>query len=179
MMTMQSNGSHVRGRTVPDWPTFTTSAGYVLRHRRVSPDAYPLMQQAAARELADSKPEIPIETVNTGPGTTAELPNPNNAAYLEAKAAWDAQVTGLAGKKGAAFLRDYAVIDETDLQAVAEYKAMATSLGIVIPETETDRDIWLWRVVCPSQQDMINLLGATIGKSMPSQEAIQAQKQTF
>jgi hypothetical protein len=56
---------------------------------------------------------------------------------------------------------------------------MYAEQGVTLPDTETDRLIWMWRIVAPTTDDQIGLLSFALGVSVPTQEAIQAQKATF
>jgi len=172
------------GRKVPDFPTFTTSAGYTVQVRRVSPDTGARLRAAAMKELADSRPPVPTErtVIGVDPRTQApmeqDIPNPKDAAYLKIFEAWEQQVRRLAGLKSQQLMADYAIISEVDTDAVAELRAMHEALGDPI-EGETDRQVWLWRIVAPTSEDQIGLLAFMFGKSQPSPEAIEAQKATF
>jgi hypothetical protein len=44
---------------------------------------------------------------------------------------------------------------------------------------ESDRQIWLWRILAPVSEDQIAIMAFAINRSMPSSEAIEAQKATF
>lgn len=178
-MTVQNNGSHVRGRAAPDWPTFTTTAGYTFRIRRLGPDRIPLIRQAAIKELFESCPAVPTERVPIGPDQWTELPNENNEDYRKAKAAWDNQVYALAGRKVVSLLGKYVIVDQEDVQAVQDYRALMDEIGTPVPESETDREVWLWRIACPDANDVTRLIAFATNTSLPSQEAIQAQKNTF
>jgi hypothetical protein len=173
------NGTRPRGRFVPDFPTFTTSAGYTVHVRKLSPDTRELLVAAAQAELRDDEPAIPTQRVPTGPGTEADFPAPDDPAYKQAKAAWDARVRQLAANKMLALLANYAVVDETDEEAVKELREMYKAQGVALPEKETDRLVWLWRVVAPTSDDQIGLLAFAIGAAIPTKEAIEAQKATF
>lgn len=178
-MNATMNGSHIRGRAVPELPTFVTSAGYTLHIRKLGPDRLPLIRQAAIRELYDTCPAEPTERVQTGPDEWRDIPNPNQKDYLIAKAAWDDTVATLAGQKVMILLAEYVIADQEDPQAVADYKTLMAKIGIPIPDTETDREVWLWRMVATTQDDIRGLISLATSISIPSQEAIQAQKDSF
>lgn len=178
-MNATMNGSHTRGRIVPELPTFLTTSGYTLHIRKLGPDRIPLIQQGAMRELADTKPAEPTERVQTGPDEWRDIPNPNNKEYLEALKAWEYEVARLSGMRVVKLLGEYVIAEQEDPEAVAEFKKLMAELGAPIPDTESDREVWLWRIVCPDQEDIRRLISLAGNISMPSREAIQAQKDTF
>lgn len=172
------------GRSVPDYPALTLSSGHTVRCRRVSPDTPARLQAAAMRELAESRPAVPTENVVMGvdPRTQTEVrqdvPRPDDAAYLQAFATWEAQVRRRAAEKWRQLLEDYAVTTETDGEAVAAFRVAMVALGDALPD-ESDRQVWLWRIVAPTSEDQTALMAFVLGRSIPGQEAIQAQKDTF
>lgn len=179
---MSDNG-HPRGRRVPALPEFTTSAGYTVQIRRISPDTGPRMRAAAERELASTKPAAPTQRVPIAPdgrgGTIeADIAVPTDPAHAEALAAWGREVSRLAARKLVQLLAEYVVVSAIDAEQVAALRAAYAALGEAL-DGESDRDIWLWRIVAPSPEDQRGLMAFAIGQSTPSAEAIQAQKATF
>jgi NAD dependent epimerase/dehydratase family enzyme len=172
------------GRAVPDHPMFVTSAGYTVSCRRISPDTPARLQAAAMRELADSRPAVPTETVAVGedPRTREQIfqdfPRPDNPEYLQAFAIWEKEVRRASALKLRQLLEDYAVITEVDAAAVAQLRQVHEALGDPLGE-ETDLQVWLWRIVAPASEDQTGLMSFILGRSTPSAEAIQAQKDTF
>lgn len=172
------------GRPVPDYPALTLSSGHTVRCRRVSPDTPARLQAAAMRELAERRPAVPTENVVMGvdPRTQAEVrqdvPRPDDAAYLTAFAAWEQQVRRRAAEKLRTLLEDYAVISEVDTAAVETLQRIHIALGAPLDD-ESGVQIWLWRIVAPTSEDQTALMSFVLGRSIPDQEAIQAQKDTF
>lgn len=172
------------GRSAPDYPQITLSSGHAVRCRRVSPDTPARLQAAAMRELADSRPPVPTERAAIGedPRTHEplyqEIPRPDDPAYLKAFAVWERQVRLAAAHKLRTLLEDYAVITEVDAAAVEALQAVHGALGDPLDD-ETALQIWLWRIVAPTSEDQNALMAFVLGQSIPAQEAIQAQKDSF
>lgn len=172
------------GRSVPDYPQITLSSGHAVRCRRVSPDTPARLQAAAMRELADTRPAVPTERAAVGedPRTREvlyqEIPRPDDPAYLQAFARWEAEVRTAAAHKLRALLEDYAITTETDGEAVAAFRVAMAALGDELAD-ESDRQVWLWRIVAPTSEDQRALMAFVLGQSIPDQEAIQAQKDSF
>lgn len=172
-----TNGSHMRGRAVPEWPVFHASSGYAVPVRKLSPDTWALIMQAAQKELEGSKPAVPTERTEVAPNEWVDVPL-QTAAYQTDLAAWTQAVRKLAGDRIRVLLEDYAIQCPIDQERVDEYKRMAALAGID-HTTETDRQIWIWRILLPAAEDRVGISAFAIGNSVPSQEAIQAQKATF
>lgn len=172
------------GRSVPDYPSLALTSGHTVRCRRVSPDTPARLQAAAMRELAATRPAVPTERAAIGedPRTHEpvhqEIPRPDDPEYVKAFAAWERDVRRAAAAKLRALLEDYAVLTEVDAEAVAALRALHAQLGDPLDD-ETDLQVWLWRIVAPTTEDQSALMAFVLGRSQPSQEAIQAQKDTF
>jgi hypothetical protein len=136
------------------------------------------LQAAAQRELTESQPLIPTETVNVGPGETKDIPNPSSADYQIAKALWDSEVRQRAANKMLAILADYAIQTPTDAEEVKSFRLLMELQGVNL-DHESDRQIWLWRILAPHSDDQIAIMACAIGQSVPSREVIESQKATF
>jgi len=177
MVNPIANGSHVRGRQLPEWPTFESSSGYRVPVRKLSPDTWALIIQAAREELAGDKPVQPTERTEVAPNEWQDIPI-RTKDYLEAVEAWNAAVRKVAGDRIRVVLEDYAIQYPVDQDRLDEYKAMARLSGIS-HDNETDKQIWIWRILLPSSLDRAGISAFAIGNSLPSPEAIAAQKATF
>jgi len=179
-----SDTSRPRGRKVPALPEYHTTAGYAVACRRVSPDTPARLTVAAMRDLAERKPAVPTQRVTIGvdPRTQApieqDIPVPTDPAYLEAFAGWEREVRRATAQKLRQLLEEYALVTPPDVEAVAALRSLHATLGDPL-DGESDRQVWLWRIVAPTSADQAGLMAFVLGRSQPSQEAIQAQKDTF
>jgi hypothetical protein len=170
--------SQSNGRAVPALPSYTCSSGYTVDVRRQAPGTYALLYAAAERDLVDTRPAVPTQRLKMGPDQEQDIPNPSDPAYQRALTHWQTQVRMRAGEKVRRLLTDYAVVAEVDTEAVANLRAVLGAIGGDLTD-ETDKDIWLWRIVAPTNQDQLGLIAFAIGEDAPSGEAIQAQKSMF
>lgn len=171
--------AHTNGHAPPEKrhrPSFTSSSGYVLHYRHLSPDTLPRLQAAARTALAESKPPVPTQRVETGPGEYREEPNPFNAEYQQALEQWEARVVEDQGLKFLKLCEDYALIYEVDQDEVDALKAVHESIGDPL-DGMSDKQIYLWRIALPTQDDQLILYGKLFGGL--TEEAIQAQKAAF
>jgi hypothetical protein len=170
--------SQSTGRAVPALPSYTCSSGYTVEVRRQAPGTYALLYAAAERDLADTRPAVPVQRLKMGPDQEQDIPNPSDPGYERALRAWLARARMHAGEKVRRLLTDYAVVTEIDAEAVAGLRAVLSTIGADLAN-ESDKDIWLWRIVAPTNQDQLGLIAFAIGEDAPSGEAIQAQKSMF
>lgn len=166
------------GRATPDYPTFACSSGYSVQVRRQAPGTYALLQAVAEKELAADRPPIPMQKVLIGPGQETELPMENDADYQKALRVWSRKVQVVLGGKIQKLLTSHAIITDVDHEAVANLRTALTALEADI-SNESDVEVWLWRIVAPTNADQVGLISFVIGEDMPSREAIQAQKAAF
>lgn len=164
-----------RGR-VAERPAFTTSSGYQIAYRYLSPDVQPRLRAAAEKALADQRPPMPTQRMETGPGEFQDVENPHDPTYQEALAAWQQRVQAEAGQRFLRYCETYALIYEVDSDEVAALKAAHAAVDDPI-DGESDAAIFLWRIALPTPDDQMLLMGKLFGGL--TEEAIQAQKASF
>jgi len=166
---------HTNGRKA-DRPYFVSSAGYIIHYRYLSQETIPRLDVAVRLALAEEKPQIPTQRLETGPGEWNEVPNPHNEKYQEALEAWEAQVQEEAGRRFLTLCEQYALIYEVDQEEVAALRAVQAVIGDPLDDL-TDEQIFLWRIAMPTADDQMLLYGKLFGGL--TEEAIQAQKASF
>lgn len=174
----RSPAAHTNGHAAQEQrkrPSFTSSAGYALHYRHLSPDTLPRLQAAARLALAESKPPIPTQKVEVGPNEWRDEPNPHNEEYQRDLEAWEARVTEEQGRRFLTMCEDYALIYEVDQEEVEALRAVHQAIGDPLDDM-TDAQIFLWRVALPAPDDQGELYGRLFGLT---EEAIQAQKVAF
>lgn len=175
----RSPAVHTNGHAAPEQrkrPSFTSSAGYVLHYRHLSPDTLPRLQAAARLALADEKPPIPTQKVETGPNEWRDEPNPHDEQYQQALEAWEVRVTEDQGLKFLKLCEDYALIYEIDREEVGALRAVHVAIGDPLDDM-TDAQVFLWRIALPTQDDQITFYGKLFGGL--TEEAVNAQKAAF
>lgn len=171
--------SHTNGHAPPETrhrPSFTSSAGYVLHYRHLSPDTLPRLIAAARTALASEKPPIPTQRLETGPDQWSEVENPHDEKYQQALEAWEARVVEEQGLKFLKLCEDYALIYKVDAAEVNALRAVHKAIGDPLDDM-TDEQVFLWRIALPSADDQLILYGKLFGGL--TEEAIQAQKAAF
>lgn len=158
-------------------PSFTTATGYTLKYRTLSPETIPRLEAAARLALAEAKPAIPTQRVQTAPDVWSEVENPHDEQYQEAMEAWAALVQEEQGRRFLTLCEEYALIYEVDQEEVAAFKTVCALTGDASIADMTDKQVFLWRIVFPTPDDQILLYGKLFGGL--TEEAIQAQKQSF
>jgi|SRR6187549_156475 len=167
--------THTNGRKA-ERPYFVTTAGYIIHYRYLSQETIPRLDAAVRLALAEEKPQIPTQRMETGPGEWKDVPNPHDEVYQEALEAWEARVQEEAGRRFLTLCEQYALIYEVDLEEVAALKAVHVAIGDPL-DGLTDEQIFLWRIAMPTADDQMLLYGKLFGGL--TEEAIQAQKASF
>lgn len=157
-------------------PSFTSSAGYHIHYKHLSPDTLPRLQAAARLELAAEKPAISTQRVQTGPDQWADVENPHDEDYQKALESWEAKVTEEQGRRFLTLCETYALIYEIDEDEVQALRAAHQAIGDPLDDM-SDSQVFLWRIALPGVDDQITLYGKLFGGL--TEEAIQAQKAAF
>lgn len=157
-------------------PSFRSSAGYRIHYRHLAPDTLPRLQAAARTALAAECPVVPTQPLEVAPGEFRDVENPHDAAYQEAREAWEAKVEEDQGVRFLKLCEDYALIYEIDQEEVAALKAVHEAIGDPLDDL-SDKQIFLWKVALPTPEDQITLYSKLFGGL--TEEAIQAQKASF
>lgn len=157
-------------------PSFTSSAGYTLHYRHLSPDTLPRLTAAARTALAAEKPTIPTQRVQTAPELWSDVENPHDEAYQQAIEAWEARVTEEQGRRFLTLCETYALLYEVDEEEVQALRAAHEAIGDPL-DGESDAQVFLWRIALPGPDDQLILYGKLFGGL--TEEAIQAQKAAF
>lgn len=174
--TPVSQNGHVSSDKRREYPAFTSSAGYRIRYKHLSPDTLPRLQAAARLALAAEKPAIPTQRVQTGPDQWADVENPHDEEYQKALEAWEAKVTEDQGRRFLTLCETYALIYEIDEEEVAALRAAHEAIGDPLDDL-TDSQVFLWRIALPGPEDQLTLYGKLFGGL--TEEAIAAQKAAF
>lgn len=167
------------GHTLPERrerPSFTSSAGYRIQYRHLSPDTLPRLQAAARLALAADKPAIPTQRVQTGPDQWTDVENPHDEGFQQALEAWEARATEEQGRRFLTLCETYALIYEIDEDEVKALRAAHEAIGDPLNDM-SDSQVFLWRIALPGVDDQITLYGKLFGGL--TEEAIQAQKAAF
>lgn len=163
-----------RGR-VAERPSFVASSGYRIAYRHLAPETQARLLAAAERQLAETRPALPTQRLETAPGEWRDVDNPHDPAYQSALAAWRTAVQARQGELFLRFCEDYALIYDIDADEVAALRAAHAAVGD--PLDESDAAVFLWKIALPTPDDQMTLIGKLFGGL--TEEAIQAQKASF
>jgi len=167
--------AHTNGRKA-DRPHFVSSAGYKLHYRYLSQETIPRLDAAVRLALAEEKPPIPTQRLQSGPDEWRDVENPHDEQYQEALEGWEARVQEEAGRRFLTLCEQYALIYEVDQEEVAALKAVHVAIGDPLDDL-SDEQVFLWRIAMPTADDQMLLYGKLFGGL--TEEAIQAQKASF
>lgn len=175
------NGTHARGRVTPPLPEHTfKDSGITIKIRKVGPTT----QQQLARAIMRDMPEPPIPIVATELGNE---PNAADPAYLLAKAAWDTETNSEMNTRMLliAALEAEVVIDEAARQDIARKQRHMQLIGIPyepnpdLTDVENEKVFYILHVAAATPDDLREFGDAVLRRSVPTEEAVQAQITTF
>ncbi len=174
-----------RGRVPPAYPSLTLpKSGYTVECRRLPTGLPASLNAQAHKELEAERPQPPVQTVEVGPGErpgdppqTREVARESDPDHLKALAEWEGRVRQAGALKLLRVIQNYAVLTPTDEDAVAAYRAAVAGEGMALPND--DREVFMWSIVAPTQEDHEALVAFVLGLSEVQREAIKAQAATF
>lgn len=181
MEHISTNGVHQRGRVVPALPEHTfKDSGITIKIRKVGPTTQQRLAQQIMRELPEPQP--PIIDTELGPEANAADP-----AYMAAYAAWDRETKVEHSQRLMliAALECEVVIDDAARQDIARKKRHLKLVGIpyddnpeLTPE-ENEKVFYILHVAAGTPEDLAEFSAAVLRRSVPTEEAVQAQIATF
>lgn len=167
---------------MPKLHNFEASSGYTIQYRTLALDIQARIQAAVrsewarADDLALRTPTPPITEVETAPGVIETKTHDKHPDHLEALAAYDAKVQAEVGVRTLRLLGDYAIVCEIDMEAVAAHRAALAAVGVDL-STESDRDVFLWHIVLPDNDEQQSLTGKIFGAYFSAY--VEAQRLAF
>ena len=111
-------------------PSITLSSGIKIGLRRQPADAMAKAQAAAQAELAESKPPIPTQRLETEPDVWREIPNEADPAYQSALLTWQAEVASLTSQKLLLLMERFALVFDVDQTKLAEAREAYAIIGV-------------------------------------------------
>lgn len=155
------------------YPFVCADSGKRLSVRKVS---YTLADDLRKSFIA---PEVPVVEVNYG---TAETPNirreqnKSDPDYLKALAEYkrdfEMRLRRLIVKRG--------VVIELTADDIAEVAALREDMQLEgVTFSESDKDVWLWRIAITTPNEFQELLDAVMKRSKPSAEGVADAKDRF
>lgn len=174
---LRATNGHSAGRAVADMPTITLSSGYTIGLRRQPGDAWAHAQAAAQAELAESKPQPPVQSLETEPGVFREIANEAEPAYLLALSEWRGQVGNLMTQKLLLLMQRFALVFDVEQDKLNELRDAYAELGMSLPES--DRAAYLGYILAPTLEDQSRLFEAVYSKGMPSEGQVALHRAMF
>lgn len=160
--------------------TFQDS-GITVQIRKISPSLIAAIEQAARRDLDDSRPRPPV--VETPLGARENLADGD---YQQALREWTTRVNLEVGHRGliAAALN---VVCEIDAEAVAHARRLAhvtrsailTDCDDELSDEEKNLIVYVLRVCCASTEDLNEFQRAALWRVTPSPEEVDRAIATF
>lgn len=157
-------------------PVYETESGYRITYRVLPIETVGRLQAVAQAELAETRPPVPTQRVEIGPGEWREIENPDEEGYRAAKAAWERQVVNLVGVKIAKLMSSYALDIEIDEKQVQRLRAALDAVGAPIVG-ESDDEVMLWRIAVPGIEEQQKITGLVLGRELAA--AVEAARARF
>lgn len=175
------NGTQARGRVVPALPEHTfKDSGITIKIRKVGPTTQQRLAQAIMKEIPEPQPPI-VET------ELGSEPNAADPTYLAAKEDWDQQTRNELTQRLMliAALEAEVVIDDAARQDIARKQRHLKLIGIPYEDNpdltaeENEKVFYILHVAAGTPEDLGEFSQAVLRRSVPTEEAVQAQIATF
>lgn len=181
MEHIATNGAGTRGRIVPALPTHTfQDTGITIKIRKVGPTTQQKIAQQIMRELPE--PSVPMVDTELGPETNAADP-----AYIAAMDTWQHDTNVLLSERLMliAALEAEVAIDDAARKDIARKQRHMRLASIphednpdLTPE-ENEKVFYILHVAAGTPEDLRDFSAAVMRRSVPTEEAVQAQIATF
>lgn len=170
-----------KGRDVPPeklYPFTFEGTGRTVQIRKISSLIRDEVNRAIRRDPSFPKePEPPTEEIDYGDRKIAHA-NRSHPIYLGLMREWRVQFQTEVGERLFNLVVRRAVVCEIDAAAVAQARADMAAVGVALDEYD-DQYVYVAFVCVGPQADYQELLDAVFNRAMPSQEAVQAHKDSF
>jgi hypothetical protein len=175
-----TNGTQ-RGRTPPALPEHTfKDSGVTIRIRKVGPTTQQRLAQQIMRELPE--PAIPIVTTEIGPEA-----NDADPQYLLDKQAWEQKTRSeltnrlmlMAALESEVEIDDRARADIARKRRSYQIAHIPIDDDPTMTDEENERVFYILHVCCASPEDLGEFGQAVLRRSVPTEDAVQAQIATF
>ncbi len=179
MEHVHTNGQ--RGRIAPALPQHTfQDTGITIGIRKVSPSTQQSIAQQIMRDIPE--PAIPIAETELG-----KEPNPADPAYIAAKAEWDQTTRGELTRRIMliAALEAEVEIDERARTDMARRKRSLQAAKTPYQDDpdltleENERVFYVLHIAAGTPEDLSEFGNVVLRRSVPTEEAVQAQIATF
>lgn len=181
MEHIATNGQEKRGRIVPPLPTHTfQDTGITIKIRKIGPTTQQRLAQQIMKELPE--PPIPMAETELGPE-----PNAADPAYITAMEQWHHDTNVLLSERLLliAALEAEVEIDEAARADIARKKRHLRLAGMpyednpdMTPE-ENEKVFYITNIAAGTPEDLREFSAAVMRRSVPTEEAVQAQIATF
>ncbi len=176
-MTITEELIKSNGHAKASAPTITLSSGYTIKLNRQPGDVMAKAQAAAEKELEDSRPPIPTQSMETEPGVFRDIPNEHTDEYLAALSDWRSQVASRTSQKLLMLMERVGLVFEVDQVRLSELRETYAALGIELPEN--DRSAYLGYVLAPTNEDQGRLFMEVYGRGLPQEAQVALHRRMF
>lgn len=168
------------GRAVPAELLYSytfAGTGRTVNVRKLSALIRDEVRRVVQRDVAFTKPEPPLVSVDYGTGTI-EQPHTGHPVYIERLADWQRRVNSEVGDRLTRLVVRRAVVCDVDTVAVATARADMLDIGVDL-DSYTDHEVFVRFVCVGPNDDWVDLLRVVFERSAPSAEAVQAHVDSF
>jgi hypothetical protein len=177
-MTVTEELIKTNGKATPaQAQTITLSSGITIGLRRQPGDVMGKAQAAAEKDLEDTRPAVPTQSMETEPGVFRDIPNEHNPAYTAALAEWRSQVASKTSQKLLLIMERIGLVFEVDQDRLTELRETYALLGIELPEN--DRSAYLGYVIAPTNEDQSRLFMEVFGRGLPQEAQVALHRRMF
>ena len=180
------NGTRQQGRNSPPLPEHTfKDSGITIKIRKIGPTTYQRLAQAIMRDMPD--PDPPLNDPNSEAAELGEKYNRADADWLEACAAREQERrVELSNRvmRLAALEAEFEIDDAARVNIVRKKRHLAL-VGIPYEDDpkltteENEKVFYILQIAAATTEDWGECFQAVMRRSVPTEEAVQAQIATF
>ncbi len=155
----------------------TLSSGITVKLNRQPGDIMGKAQAAAERDLEDSRPAVPTQSMETEPGVFRDIPNEHNPDYIAAMVEWRGKVASATSQKLLIVMERIGLVFDVDQARLNDLRETYAALGIELPEN--DRSAYLGYVIAPTNEDQSRLFMEVFGRGLPQEAQVALHRRMF
>lgn len=169
--------THTNGRTAPELPSYTFENGTTVYIRKISQQTQRDIRDAVMRELPE--PKAPIEIIQQPDGSIVQETNTHSEEYAQQLVDWRQQINQRVGEKLMKLASNFSVVDMPNAEEIEVYAQMRHMINVPLDVDLTDKDIWVWHILCSTAEEMAKFTQFVLSISRPTHEEVTRQKATF
>lgn len=179
LLTRIASRKMQQGRKVPPLPSFTfKETGVTVQIRRLGPFT---MDDIRKKLLKERKPpEVPEVVVEVGDARVkTREKNYLDPDYVTARSEYETWLRTTIAEKMVDLMVQYCIVCDPEPEIVSDMRELAQQIDPEVNESMSDKQIYIRYYLLSSPQAVEEVQNFIMGRSMPTEEVVQEQIDTF